>query len=42
MTALRVSETIPQVTFSDAPLVLNDDGAAKGIDWERIVKESMK
>ena len=42
MTVLPVSDTIPQVIFSDAPLVLNEDGATEGIDWERIVKESMK
>ncbi|WP_255409283.1 hypothetical protein [Cryobacterium sp. Y57] len=39
---IPVSETIPQVIFSDAPLVLNAAGAALGIDWERIVKESLK
>ena len=45
MTALRVADKIPQITFShpeDAPLVLNEDGAVLGTDWERIVKESMK
>ena len=42
---IRTADTIPQVTFSQpdaAPLVLNEDGATEGIDWERIVKESLK
>lgn len=32
---IRVSETIPQVIFSAAPLVLNAAGAALGIDWAK-------
>ncbi|WP_166790204.1 hypothetical protein [Cryobacterium sp. Hh11] len=45
MTVIRVADHPPQMIFShpdDAPLVLNEDGATEGIDWKRIVKESLK
>lgn len=45
MIGVRTADEIPQLTFSHpepAPLVLNADGAVLGIDWERIVKESLK